>query len=112
VARISSSASGPGAAAPLPTLIHGRVRLLVLSRLMSRPGGYAFTELRDLLQLTDGSLSVHLGKLEAGRLVEIRKEFVGKKPRTLVRMTATGRQRFRDYVADLRRIVPGLEPPE
>ena len=106
----SGGASGHGPAPPLPSLIHGRARLLVLSVLMSRPGGRTFTELKADVGLTDGTLSVHLSKLEEGGLVEIRKEFLGKKPRTLVRMSAQGRARFRAYVEELRKIVPGLEP--
>lgn len=104
----SSSASGSGGRTPLPPLIHGRARLLLLSVLMQYPGGRTFTELKRAVGLTDGTLSVHLGKLEQGGLVEIRKEFVGKKPRTLVRMTRAGRREFTDYVEDLRRLVPGL----
>ena len=111
MARTSASGSGSGAAAPLSPLIHGRVRLLILCQLMARPGGYTFTELKQRLDLTDGTLSVHLGKLEAGGLVEVRKEFVGKKPQTLVRMSANGREQFKTYVAQLRALVPGLDGP-
>lgn len=108
MAQHPSSGSGRGASASLPSLIHGRPRLLVLSVLMGFPGGRTFTELRDGVGLTDGTLSVHLGKLEAGGMVSITKEFVGRKPRTLVRMTAEGRQRFEAYVAELKQVVPGL----
>ena len=103
------AAPPPGGSAPLDALIHGRVRLLILSRLMRLDAPAAFTQLRRDLALTDGTLSVHLSRLEEGGLVAISKEFVGRKPRTLVRLTAAGRRRFRDYVAELRRIVPGLE---
>ncbi len=75
---------------------------------MTRPGGYTFTELKHGLDLTDGTLSVHLGKLESGGLVQVQKEFVGKKPQTLVRMSAAGREQFKTYVAELRTLVPGL----
>ncbi|MEZ4388971.1 MAG: transcriptional regulator [Candidatus Krumholzibacteriia bacterium] len=108
MASTSAGSGGVGGRTPLPALIHGRARLLLLSHLMSFPGGRTFTELKQAVGLTDGTLSVHLGKLEAGGLVEIRKEFVGRKPRTLVRMTADGRRRFEAYVEDLRRVVPGL----
>ena len=94
-------------ATPLAPLIHGRVRLLVVSHLM-RSGATAFTELRSLLGLTDGTLSVHLATLEQGGAVEIVKEFVGKRPRTMVRLTPGGREMFARYVDDLKRIVPGL----
>jgi len=108
----SGAGSGRGAHAPLPPLIHGRARLLILCALMNHPRGLSFTELRDEVGLTDGTLSVHLGKLEAGELVEIRKEFADRKPRTHVRMTRGGRARFGDYVEQLRALVPGLAPPE
>ncbi|MBD3221486.1 helix-turn-helix domain-containing protein [bacterium] len=103
-----SAAPGSDERTPLPPLIHGRARLMLLSELMRNPGGRTFTELKRAVGLTDGTLSVHLQKLEAGGLVEIRKEFVGRKPRTLARMTRGGRRAFEAYVEDLRGIVPGL----
>jgi len=112
VASTSAASGGVGGREPLSALIHGRARLLLLSHLMSYPGGRTFTELKGAVGLTDGTLSVHLSKLEAGGMVEIRKEFVGKKPRTLVRMTTGGKRRFEAYVDELRRLVPGLAEPE
>lgn len=107
---MSSSTSSPGSTgdgAPLSPLIHGRARLLILSHLI-RVGPTPFTELRIFLGMTDGSLSVHLSKLEEGGLVEITKEFVGKRPRTQVRISRRGRTLFNRYVRELRDIVPGL----
>jgi len=105
--------TGPGSPgdrgrAPLSPLIHGRVRLLILSFLLRARKAHAFTALRNSLGLTDGTLSVHLSKLEEGGLVSIEKTFEGKKPLTLVRVTPLGRRLFKQYVADLRGIVPGL----
>jgi DNA-binding HxlR family transcriptional regulator len=93
---------------PLSPLIHGRARLLILSFLMPRTAGAAFTEIKAEVGLTDGTLSVHLSELERGSLVEITKRFVGKRPQTVVAVTAQGRQRFGEYVEELRRIVPGI----
>ena len=101
------SAAAAGGGAPLSPLIHGRARLLILSHLI-RVGPTPFTELRVLLAMTDGSLSVHLSKLEEGGLVEIVKAFVGKRPRTLVKVSRRGRNQFNKYVQELRDIVPGL----
>jgi len=84
------------------------VRLLILSQLLTAPGPLAFTELRAGLGLTDGTLSVHLTRLEQGGMVSIEKRFVAKRPRTLVRVTAAGRRRFQQYVQELKEIVPGL----
>lgn len=94
--------------APLSPLIHGRVRLLILSFLLRANKAHAFTALRNGLNLTDGTLSVHLSKLEDGGLVSIEKTFEGKKPLTLVRVTPQGKRLFKQYVADLKGIVPGL----
>ncbi len=111
MADTGSPARGRGARAPLSPLIHGRVRLLILCQLMARPGGATFTEIKKALDLTDGTLSVHLGKLADGGLVEIRKEFAGNKPQTLARLTAAGRRRFDAYVQELRDLLPGLTSP-
>ncbi len=100
-------ASSSPRGAPLSPLFHGRVRLLVLSALMRR-GTLSFTDLRSALDLTDGTLSVHLTKLEAGGVVEIIKGFEGKRPKTVVRLTRSGKAGFRRYVAELQSIVPGL----
>jgi len=83
--------------------------LLILSFLLRYPRSHLFTSLRDELGFSDGSLSVNLTKLEAGGLVQLSRSFVGKKPQTLVKVTAKGKREFQNYVAQLRRIVPGLD---
>lgn len=102
--------SGPATPgrAPLSPLVHGRVRLLLLSRLVAVPAAHAFTDLRQALRVTDGVLSVNLTRLEKAGLVSVEKTFEGRRPRTLVRVTAQGLAEYRRYVADLRAIVPGL----
>ncbi len=100
--------SPKGDLTPLSPLIHGRVRLLILSFLMPRTAGATFSEIKAEVGLTDGTLSVHLSELEQGGLVEIAKRFVGKRPQTVVTMTGEGRTRFAAYVEELRRLVPGL----
>jgi len=104
-----SDASGSGGPAPLLPLIHGRARLLILSFLLRQPRMHTFTDLRDALGFTDGSLSVNLAKLEAAGLVGIKRSFVGRKPRTAVRISARGKREFNRYVAELKEIVPGLD---
>ena len=93
---------------PLSPLIHGRVRLTLLSRLVGMPTAHAFTDLRKALRVTDGVLSVNLTRLEKAGLVQVEKTYEGRRPRTLVRVTDEGVARFRQYVEDLRSIVPGL----
>jgi len=47
--------------------------------------------------LTRGNLSVHLQKLEQNALIEITKEFINRRPRTLVKLTPLGRNAFEIY---------------
>jgi DNA-binding MarR family transcriptional regulator len=82
--------------------------LLLLSFLLRQRQATSFTDLRRELALTDGTLSVHLSKLETGGLVSVEKRIVGKRPQTLVDVTAEGRRQFKRYVAELKTIVPGL----
>lgn len=97
-----------GKAAILAPLIHGRARLLILSHLI-KSGATPFTELRVLLGMTDGTLSVHLSRLEEGAVVDIEKTFVGKKPCTIIKITRSGRTQFKKYVKDLQAVIPGLD---
>lgn len=103
----SRSAAGESEG-PLSPLIHGRVRLLVLARLVAEDRPIPFTELRDRLALTDGTLSVHLRRLETAGIITLEKRFVARRPQTLVHITDAGRAAFTEYIAELKEIVPGL----
>ena len=58
--------------------------------------------------LTRGNLSSHMSKLETAGYVEINKEFVEKIPRTLLRLTESGRQAFREYRNNMKQILENL----
>jgi len=47
--------------------------------------------------LTFGNLSAHLSKLETEGYIEIIKEFIGKKPHTMLKLTEKGRRAFDEY---------------
>jgi DNA-binding MarR family transcriptional regulator len=85
--------------------IHGRVRLGVMAHL-SQASPAPFTELASALDVTNGNLSVHLGKLEAAGFVRIEKGFEGKKPRTTVYLTEAGREAWSAYLDALRALFP------
>ncbi len=108
MARSKAPRPAPPVGEPLSPLIHGRVRLMLLSRLVAVPAAHAFTDLRAALRVTDGVLSVNLTKLEQAGLVRVEKTFEGRRPRTLVRITEAGVAQYRQYVEDLRKIVAGL----
>lgn len=93
--------------AALDKLIHEPARLRIMASLAA-PGSDAevdFSFLRDQLGLTDGNLGSHLGKLEGAKYIRIRKTFVGRRPRTYVRLTRPGRRALEDHIAALKSII-------
>jgi DNA-binding MarR family transcriptional regulator len=59
-------------------------------------------------ELTWGNLSAHISKLEAAGYVEIKKEFLGKKPHTVASLTKQGRLAFEAYRKGMTRILQEL----
>ena len=99
------------AAESVPTLdgiIHERARLAIVTALATGDAR-SHTELRDLLQLTDGNLSVHARKLEDAGYVTCTKEFEGRTPRTTYRLTNTGKRAFDRYLAHLEQLVNAMK---
>ncbi len=88
-------------------IIHQPVRLKIMAALKVLPADEAleFVRLRTIVGATEGNLGAHIATLEAAAYVEVEKDFVGKKPRTRVRLSKNGRRAFEDYVAYLRDIV-------
>jgi DNA-binding MarR family transcriptional regulator len=89
----------------LDRLLHERARLGILASLAAHPKGLAFGDLKRLCGLTDGNLSRHLAALQAAEVVAISKDFHRNRPRTTCRITASGRARFADYLAELEQVV-------
>jgi DNA-binding MarR family transcriptional regulator len=67
-----------------------------------------FTFLMNQTDLTWGNLSSHLSKLEEAGYVQIDKEFVDKKPHTMLSLTETGRADFQHYRQQVERFIQGL----
>ena len=85
-------------------VIHGRLRLGVMAYLANAEVA-DFNELKTVLEVTQGNLSVQLRKLEEAAYVTIEKGFLGRKPRTQVRITAAGRAAFAAYLEALGRLI-------
>jgi DNA-binding MarR family transcriptional regulator len=99
------SKEGRFAYARLERLMHERSRLGILASLVSHPQGVVFNDLKKLVSLTDGNLSRQLQILAGAGLVEVWKGQKGSRPQTLCRLTTEGRERFREYVAELENVV-------
>ena len=80
-----------------------RVRLGIMSILMVNDW-VDFTEMKTLLDITDGNLASHSFALEKGAYIEIKKEFVGKKPKTSYRITNLGRDSFVSHLNSLEKL--------
>jgi DNA-binding MarR family transcriptional regulator len=91
-----------------PVLL-SQARLGIVTVLVTRPEA-TFTDLKDLLGLTQGNLGIHLRKLEEEGYVDVKKEFVARKPRTTVRLTARGRAAFQRHVDDLAEVARSAAP--
>lgn len=77
-----------------------RVRAGVLA-FLSSAGSADFTALAAALDVPNNTLSGHLQRLEAEGMIELRRGFLGRKPRTRVRLTPAGRRRWGLYLEGL-----------
>ena len=64
-----------------------------------------FNEMKQLLEVTDGNLASHSSALEKSNYIEIKKDFVGKKPKTSYRVTRAGRKAFEEHLSALERLL-------
>ena len=105
---LRSVPGGADAGAPeLDRLIHERVRLGIVSALAVN-ASLTFNELKDMMALTDGNLSVHARKLEDAGYVECSKTFEGRVPRTEFRLTDGGRRALEAYLNHMEAIIQAV----
>ena len=84
----------------LDPIVHAPVRLAILTVLISVKSA-DFTYLKEVTETTDGNLGTHLQKLEDVGYVKVQKSFVGKKPKTTLSITKSGRKAYEKYVNDI-----------
>ena len=68
-----------------------------------------FASLKETLQLTDGNLASHIAALEKLNYLQVRKQFVGKKPNTSYAVTQAGRKAFNDHLNALEQLIKTRE---
>ena len=81
-------------------LIHERLRLGIVSALAANDS-MTFSELKDVVQTSDGNLSVHARKLEEAGYIEISKAFAKRRPRTEYKLTRKGKKALEDYLTQM-----------
>jgi DNA-binding MarR family transcriptional regulator len=82
--------------ADVDRLVHEPARYLIMAYLYVIESADALF-LQRQTGLTWGNLSSHLTKLESGGYVRIKKEFLDKKPHTMLELTESGRKAFKEY---------------
>ena len=88
----------------IDTVIHGRLRLGIMAYLADA-GAADFSELKRILEATQGNLGANLVTLEQAGYIKIDKSFVGRKPLTRARITREGREGFRRYLLQMAKLV-------
>jgi len=85
-------------------VIHERLRLGIVSALAANES-LTFNDLKNLMHITDGNLSVHARKLEDAGYITCDKSFEGRVPKTEYRLTPAGRRAIEGYLNDMERLI-------
>jgi DNA-binding HxlR family transcriptional regulator len=88
----------------LDRVIHERVRLAIVSALAGAES-LSFNELKELLHITDGNLSVHARRLEEAGFIACQKSFVDRVPRTEYQLTPAGRRALDEYLDHMESLI-------
>jgi len=91
----------------LDPAIHAPARLMILAFLAAVDSA-DFTFLLTQTGLTRGNLSTHISRLEEAGYVEVQKEFVERVPRTLYKLTSSGRNAIERYRGNMRQVIDQL----
>lgn len=92
-------------------LIHEPSRLTIMAHLNAVEDA-DFLFLVRQTGLTWGNLSVHISKLEDAGYLHVKKEFLGKKPHTVVRLTKQGRRAFEEYCRGMKEVLDRVDNEE
>lgn len=88
----------------LDVILHQPLRTRIVAYLSSR-GEATFTELKQLLEVTDGNLEAHIKKLRSAEYVVTHKEKGQGRPQTFYRLTDAGKSAFKKYVDQLQNLL-------
>jgi DNA-binding MarR family transcriptional regulator len=81
-----------------------RLRLGIMSVLAANDW-VEFSRLKELLDVTDGNLASHISALEKLEYIDVKKQFVGKKPQTTYKITRAGKKAFADHLDALEKLI-------
>ena len=91
----------------LDTTVHGPIRLGVMTALQIDKE-LDFTTLKKRLKTKDGSLGMHLQKLEESGYITAKKTFIGRRPKTTYRLTPTGSKALANYLDSMSKLIEAV----
>jgi DNA-binding PadR family transcriptional regulator len=91
----------------LDSAVYGPVRLGILT-VLQMDGSLDFTTLKKRLEVADGALGLHLGKLEEIGYLTCRKAFVGKRPKSTYMITVKGKRALANYLDEMQRLINAI----
>lgn len=95
----------------LDRLIHGRVRLGIVSALAVNDS-LSFNDLKAHLETSDGNLSVHARRLEEAGYLTCTKSFEGRVPHTEYHLTRAGREALSRYLDHMEALIERVREPD
>ena len=98
----------PPALPDFDPLIHERLRLGILSALAVNQS-LSFKDLKQLLNTTDGNVSVHARKLEEAGYLTCEKSFKGRMPLTEYAITRDGRRALERYLDHMEALIKAMK---
>ena len=101
---LTGARTGESVAPSLDKVIHERIRLGIVSALAVNER-LTFNEIKQLLQTTDGNVSVHARKLEDAGYLSCHKSFEGRVPKTEYKLTAPGRRALERYLSHMEALI-------
>ncbi|MDR3060113.1 MAG: winged helix-turn-helix domain-containing protein [Dysgonomonas sp.] len=91
----------------LNKIFDSRVRLGIMSVLIVNDS-VDFNTMKELLDVTDGNLASHLKALEKESVIEVKKQFLGRKPNTSYKVTPLGEKLFKEHIDALEKLLNPL----
>ena len=105
---VESVAASANVSNDLDKVIHERMRLGIISALAANKK-LSFSELKKLLNTTDGNISVHARKLEDAGYLVCEKSFKGRKPLTEYKITKNGKSALKKYLDHMEALISAMK---
>ena len=91
----------------LNKVFDSRIRLGIMS-VLAVNDRVDFNTMKELLDVTDGNLASHLKALEKEGVIEVKKQFIDRKPNTSYSITTEGKKLFKEHIDALEKLISPL----